>query len=77
MKQLLEYGNEYARRSDWRDFALVKVCLCALGFILGLSAPRRWKKPALFLAVAAFVATGLPLMKKFLGIMTEAPAEQD
>lgn len=35
MKRLLEIGNLYAKESDWKDFALVKICLCSMGILIG------------------------------------------
>lgn len=32
MKKLFELGNRYAEKSDWTDFALVKLCLGAMGY---------------------------------------------
>ena len=36
MKRILEIGNRYAEQSDWKDFALTKICLCAMGILIGL-----------------------------------------
>ena len=33
MKRILEIGNRYAEQSDWKDFALTKFCLCAMGIV--------------------------------------------
>ena len=40
MKRLFELGNQYVRESDWKDLALVKFCLCAMGIMIGLSLQR-------------------------------------
>jgi len=41
MNKLLELGNRYAKKSDWKDFALLKVCLCAMGILIGVSIPKK------------------------------------
>lgn len=66
IKRLLNMGNDYISEMDWKDMALVKVCLCAIGVLLGLAVPKRSRKPALIGAVAVFLATYIPLMVKFL-----------
>lgn len=69
MKKLFEYGDEYAQESTWRDFALLKFCLAALGTAMGLCAPKKWKTPALIASIAVFVGTLIPLMVKFVRII--------
>ena len=36
MKRLFELGNQYVRECDWKDLALVKFCLCAVGIMIGI-----------------------------------------
>lgn len=40
MKCLFDSANEYTRQSDWKDFALVKMCLAAIGVLIGLHTPK-------------------------------------
>lgn len=68
MKWFLDLGSEYARKSDWKDFALVKFCLCAIGILLGLCVPARQKKAAAKCAFVVFLVTYIPLMIKTLHI---------
>ena len=35
MRKLLDIGNRYAKESTWKDFALVKFCLFAMGLAAG------------------------------------------
>ena len=44
MKRLFELGNQYVRESDWKDLALVKFCLCAMGIMIGTQIPTKHKK---------------------------------
>ena len=41
---LFDRADRYAAQSTWRDFALVKLCLCSMGVLLGLLVPARRKK---------------------------------
>lgn len=76
MKLFLELGNRYAKTSDWKDFALTKFCLCAMGVLLGLHVPQKHKKAAGLAALAVFAATYLPLMGKVYSIAKEMYIEK-
>ena len=69
MKNLCELGNQYAKESDWKDFALVKCCLCAMGVIIGTQVPPKHKQTAIRVSVGIFIATYVPLMAKVFKIM--------
>lgn len=66
MKKLLSAADAYIAKMNWKDLALVKLCLCAAGVMLGLAAPKKLRKWAALGAVAVFVATYPPIMLKFL-----------
>ena len=57
MHKWLSYANEYVRQSDWKDLALIKLCLCSAGVLIGMSLAKRVKKLAAFGAMAVFIAT--------------------
>ena len=69
MKRLLDYGNEFIKQSDWKDLALIKFCLCAVGAMWGMALPKKAHNPVAFIAVSVFVATYIPLMLKLFRIM--------
>lgn len=71
MKKIFEYANVYAQKCSWKDFALLKICLCALGIMIGLSIPKDKKKTSLIAASAVFTASYIPLMTKFLRIIAQ------
>ena len=41
MRKLLNYGNEFAKQSTWKDFALLKFCLFSMGAIWGMTIPKK------------------------------------
>ena len=45
--KLLERANAYCRQMDWKDMALLKVCLFALGTVAGMAIPRERRRAAL------------------------------
>lgn len=54
MNQLLDAANRYIKSCDWRDIALLKVCVCALGVLVGLAMPWRKKWPVAWAASLVF-----------------------
>lgn len=77
MKNLFELGNQYAKESDWKDFALVKLCLCSMGIVIGGQIAPKYRKPATAVAAGVFVATYIPLMAKLFKIMLRKSDETD
>lgn len=71
MKRLFASADEFLRESGWRDLALVKFCLFSMGLLAGLQVTERRRKRVRIAASAVFLLTYVPLMAKFLGILTE------
>ena len=71
MKKLFELGDRYAENSTWKDFALVKFCLCAMGVIIGISIPKKYKKQTVAVAGSVFAVTYISLMVKVFKTMKE------
>ena len=69
MKKLLDYANKYASKSTWKEFAMVKLCLCAIGVIIGILVPASLKFPALLIALLVFIATYIPLTIGFFKVI--------
>ncbi|WP_443664159.1 permease of phosphate ABC transporter [Dysosmobacter sp.] len=66
MKKLFEAANQYLKGCTWKDMALLKICVCAMGVLIGLAVPRRKKRAAAWVASLVFAASYVPLMGKFL-----------
>ncbi len=71
MRAFFELGDRYAAKSNWKDFALTKFCVCAIGVMIGVSIPARHKKVAVPAAAGVFAATYIPLMRKVFAIGKE------
>lgn len=71
MKKLLELGNRFAKQSDWKDFALTKFCLCAMGILIGICIPDKNKKCIGPVAAIIFASSYLTLMSKVLNVGIE------
>lgn len=71
MSRLFEYADRYIKESDWKDIALLKICLCAIGVLIGISIAPKHKKTVMAIAAVVFGFTYVPLMKKFIGIIID------
>ncbi len=71
MKKLFDYATAYAKQCSWKDFALIKYCLCAIGIIIGVLLPKTVMKPALIIAGLVFVITYIPLMVRFIKVIMQ------
>ena len=71
MKKLLWRADKYLQKSDWKDMAMLKFCLFSIGLLAGMQIPPKNKKKAGILAVFVFLITYIPLMKKFVEVVTE------
>lgn len=76
MKMFLELGNRYAAKSDWKDFALTKFCVCSIGVVIGSCISAENRKKAMAVAGGVFAATYVPLMKKVFCTAKEMYEEQ-
>ncbi len=69
MKKLFDYATAYAKQCSWKDFALIKFCLCAIGIIIGVLLPKTVIKPTLIIAGVVFIITYIPIMVKFIKVV--------
>ena len=65
MKNLIAAGNLYLKKMELTDMALLKLCVGALGVLIGLGAARKHKKGAGALAGLVFCLTYVPLLGRF------------
>ena len=76
MKSLFALGNRYLKESDWKDLALVKFCLCAMGMLIGIQVPAKNKKAVKLGAAFVFIITYIPLMAKFYHVAKDGKAAE-
>ncbi len=70
MKRLFTSADEYLKKSGWKDLALIKFCLFSIGLLVGLQITEKCKKGVRIAASVVFILTYIPLMVKYLGILT-------
>ena len=72
MKKLFPWlftsADRYLRASDWKDIALIKLCLFAIGLLAGMQVRDSDKKAVRAGAAALFVVTYIQLMSKYIGV---------
>ena len=66
MHRLTDAANRYLKDCTWKDISVLKVCLIALGILLGIAVPARKKKASAWAASLVFLTAYVPLMAKFL-----------
>lgn len=71
MNKLFDLADRYLEESDWKDLAMLKFCLAAIGLLIGLQIPKEKKKPAALAAGTMFLLTYVPQMAKFFRIAKE------
>ena len=71
VKKYLDNAKEYIQSMDVSDMTLIKLCLLALGILIGASVSEKHKKAVVIAAVLIFSITYIPVMVKFLSGMAE------
>ena len=66
MKRWLDTADEYITTWKIRDVALLKLCVCAAGFLLGMEIPRRHRNKEAIAASVVFSVTYVMIMLPFL-----------
>ena len=69
MNRLFDAADRFCAQCTWKDFALVKFCLCAIGIIIGVLLPVSVKTTAFWLALIVFIITYILLMTKFFRVL--------
>ncbi len=71
MKKCKCYYNMYMNQCNWKDMLLFKICLCAMGMMIGLKVPKE-KKKCIFRTVSIiFIGSYIPLMTKLMKIVMQ------
>ncbi len=76
MKMFLELGDNFAKNSNWKDFALTKICLFSMGIAVGTHVPQKQKKVVFGLSVLGFLSTYIILMAKLVRIALGKETEE-
>lgn len=71
MKFLFDSADRYIARCSWKDLALIKFCLFAMGLLVGVQLPKKYRTPALAAGAAVFLVTYVPLMAKYLRVVLD------
>lgn len=74
--KLFDSADRYLDKSDWKDLALIKFCLCSMGIMIGAVLPEKSRKAAICGASVVFAATYVPLMAKYFRTVREMKDEE-
>ena len=70
MKKLLSYSQDYISDMKLWEVGLLKIGMCAIGIVLGLSIPKHKKKPAIvgagLIALGALIPVIISLFRSML-----------
>lgn len=64
--KVLRSADDYLEKMTWKDMAVLKICLIALGITIGCSLSKEKGKKVKKLALFVFVVTYIPLMYRYL-----------
>ncbi|WP_349947612.1 permease of phosphate ABC transporter [Lacrimispora sp. BS-2] len=71
MKGMCDCADAFVQKCSIKDFALLKICLCAVGVMVGLLIPEKKRKMPLMAAGLVFVFSYILLMAKFVKVCME------
>ncbi len=74
--KLLNYVTKYVEQSDWKMMALLKVCMCAFGIMLGVNMSKKSRPIVCTLAGLVFLLTLIPLLVRFFRMAPQALNEE-
>jgi hypothetical protein len=77
MKFLMRTAKKYIKRMDIWDFSLLKICLSAMGILIGIGISDEKKKSVGIVAMFVFIATYIPLIAKYIGVVFEEKQYKD
>ena len=75
MRKLFDSAGAWMSSSDWKDLAMLKICVASLGIALGTSLPEKHRKKAAVLFGLVFAATYAPLMINYFEVLKSMPEE--
>lgn len=66
MDYMTKVAEAYLKDMDIYDISLLKICLLALGMMIGIALPIRDKRSWVLALVVVFLASYIPLMVDFI-----------
>ena len=67
--KMFDAANRFCRQSTWKTLAALKVCLLALGVMVGLLLPNACRIPVVIVCAVVLVVTCVPLVAKYIRIL--------
>lgn len=70
MKKIFDSADQYCKESDWKTMAALKICVLAMGIIIGMLIPEKSKRKLFPICTGIYGGTVVPLLKKYFDILT-------
>lgn len=67
--KLFEAADQYCKEGNWRTIAILKICLLAIGVVLGMQVPENKRKVLVPVCGGIYVVTLVPILKKYFSIL--------
>lgn len=69
MKKIFDSADQYCMESNWRTLAALKICLLAMGIVIGMLIPEKSKSKLFPICTGICGGTVVPLLKKYFEIL--------
>lgn len=66
MDKLFLSADDYLEKATWKDMAVLKFCLLALGIAIGCTVKKEYRRPVIKVSLLVFMVTYIPLMARYL-----------
>lgn len=77
MKKLIGYVQGYIKQMNMLDLGLLKLCLLAMGVLLGIAVPKKLRDYIAIAASSIFTGSYVLCMTKFLRFLLGCKQEQE
>ena len=77
MKQLFDCARRYLVKSDWKDLAMIKLCVFSVGILAGTYIVGEAKGVVRIIALVVFVMTMIPIMIKLFSVIRSKDEESN
>lgn len=67
--KIFDSADRFCKESNWKTIAALKLCLLAIGVILGMEIPEDKKKAVAPICAGVYGVTLVPLLKKYFAIL--------
>ena len=71
MKRYFDAATRYCKKSSWKTLAALKLCLLALGVLIGVLLPDSWRILIVVVCAVVYAVTCVPLLARYFRILRQ------